>query len=502
MQRMLKRFVKEESGQFAVMAAVMAVPLVLCVGIAIDTAYIHNKSTTLQTSLDSAALAAVIPGNLDNEQRAAYAKEVFEHNYQDPYPVDVKVVASADRVDIQGVVEKETLFMGLGGTNKVTQRLRAAAIKTVEDVVCIMTLNESARGSLTFEKNARINAPSCSIQVNSTDQNALIAAGNYKPNAQRICVHGGVNGNVGANAQANCSALPDPYAHVQVPKFSGDHSECNYGPLDAMIPTIAQAAFQFLIFGLIQQSTVDLVYEVMDTTFAMGPNNDYRYPGVYCNGLHFYDAKTTLMPGTYIMQDGPLSFGAGAEVTGEGVTFVFRGDKSYLYTYDDVSLDFTAPRTGKYAGLIFMQDRHSSDDMTSIIKGNANIKLVGTSYFPTQDLFVGGLGEMGATSPAMAFIADNITFTSDIDDIISDNEAEFQTFKFAMEEAANLLYDFGLSPYQANYSSASGSGHGGSLYHDFTTNIQTHLGSQRETGIPFAKSDGGARLVSVDNSPL
>jgi len=501
MRRILRNYLNNESGQFALITAIFAVPLVICIGIAIDTAYIHNKSTTLQTSLDSAALAAVIPGNLNDQERETYAKEVFFHNYDEPFPVDVKVIASQSRVDIQGTVEKETLFMGIGGANSIRQRRKSAAIKTIEDVVCVMTLDESARGSLRFEKNALVQAPGCSIQVNSNDQNALIAAGNYKPNAKRICVHGGVNGNVGSNAQANCSALPDPYGHIDVPNVMGGSSECNYGPIDALLPTAAQALIEYVWFGSINQNVVDEVYQIMDTTFAIGPNNDVRYPGVYCHGMHFYDSETTLMPGTYYIQDGPLSIGAGASVSGEGVTFVFRGDNSYLYTYDDVSLDFTAPRSGEYAGLIFLQDRDSSTDMTSIIKGNANIKLVGTTYFPTQDLFVGGLGEMGATSPAMAFIAQNITFTSDIDQIISENEDEFQYFKFAMEEVANLLFRMDLSPYQVDYSSATG-GSSGSLERDFTTSIQTHLGSQAETGIPFAKSDAGARLVSVNDAPL
>lgn len=493
---------KDEGGQFALIAAIAAVPLVICVGIAIDTAYVHKSSTTLQSSLDSAALAAVVPGNMENDARAKYAEEVFYNNYSDSVPVDVKVVASSGRVDIQGTVEKETLFMSLSGTDSVTYRQKAAAIKTTEDVICVMTLDPSARGSLKFEKNALVQAPHCSIQVNSNDQNALISAGNYQPEAKKICVHGGVNGNVGPDVQANCSALPNPYEHVQVPEFSGDYTQCTYGPLDQIVASVAQAAFSYFLFGSIDQKVVDDVYEAMDTTFAVGPNNDVRYPGVYCHGMHFYDAQTTLMPGTYYIQDGPLSFGAGASVTGEDVTFVFRGENSYLYTYDEVSLDLSAPKSGKYAGLIFVQDKNSSQDMTSIIKGNANIKLLGTTYLPTQDLYVGGLGEMGATSPAMAFVARNITFTSDIDEVISTNEEDFQYFKLALEEAANLMYDIGLSEYQVNYTSSGGASSNGSLKQDFVTSIQTHLGSQRETGIPFAKSDGGARLVSVDESPL
>lgn len=501
MKRLLRNYLGDNSGQFALMTAILALPLTVCIGIAIDTAYVHNKSTGLQSALDSAALASVVPGNLTNAERETYAKNVFTQNYDPDIPVELEVVATESRVDIKGTIEKETIFLGLTGNNKVSQSNKSAAIKTIEDVICIMTLNKSKRGSLVFEKNALLNAPGCSIQVNSSDQNALIASGNYQPNAKRICVHGGVNGNVGPYAQANCSAMPDPYENIKVPKFSGDYSECNYGPIDSVAASALDAFFQYNFFGYVDQNTVDDIMVIMNTTFAIGPNNDFRYPGVYCHGMHFYDSETTLMPGTYYIQDGPLSFGAGAKVAGDGVTFVFSGDNSYLYTYDDVSLDLTAPRTGKYAGLIFVQDRNSSEDMTSIIKGNANIRLVGTSYFPTQDLFVGGLGNMGARSPAMAFIADNMVFTSDIDDIIAGNEADFQYFKLAMEQAADLLFAMGLSTYKVDYSSTGG-GASGSTFQDFTTSVLTHLGTEAQTGMPMPMTDGGARLVSTENSPI
>jgi len=106
---------------------------------------------------------------------------------------------------------------------------------------------------------------------------------------------------------------------------------------------------------------------------------------------------------------------------------------------------------------------------------------------------------MGAESRAMAFIANNITFTSEIDKVITRSEADFQRFKNLMEQGAHLLYRLGLSDYQVQWDSDSGSG---TLEKDFHTVIRTDLGSQAETGIPMPLSDGGARLVSVDNSPL
>ena len=481
MKNIFKRYIKDTSGQFAVMTAIFAVPLVLCLGIAIDTTIIHRDNAGLQTALDSAALASVIPGNLGDEERSAYAKEVFGENYPESANVELVVQATPNRVDIQGTVVKETLFMGINGANKLKQRNKSAAIKTTEEIICLMTLNKTSRGSLNIEKNAQVYAPNCSIQVNSTNQNALISAGNYKPQAQKICVHGGVNGNLGPNVQANCSYVEDPYAHLEAPNFTGNDA-CDYGPMN--------------FFNL------DSFAEVI----SIGARGKTLTPGVYCNGLHLYDSEVNFEPGTYIIHDGPLSIGNGSIATGDGVTFVFTGENSFFYTYDEVSVNFSASRSGPYAGLIFMQDRDSSRDETSIIKGSANIQLVGTTYFPTQDLFVGGLGNMGANSPAMAFIADNITLTSDIDQIISENEGQFQYFKAGIEMLASSAIAYGQvqTDYVFEGSSATGGADPGTKQQDFITTILTSLGSHSDAGLPpvLPRSDGGARLVSVDNSPL
>ncbi len=481
MRKLLKNYQNDRSGQFAIITAIFAVPLVLCIGLAVDTALVHKNTTGLQTALDSAALAAVVPGNLNNEERAIYAEEVFTQNFEKSAEVDVKVIATPNRVDIQGTVEKETIFMGISGAETVIQNKKSAAIKTTEEVICLMTLNKTKRSSLTFEKNAQIYAPNCSIQVNSSDQNALVSAGNYKPVAKKICVHGGVNGNLGPNVQANCSYVEDPYAHLEGPNIIGDQA-CDYGPISFFNPN----------------SFFDVI--------AVGERDKTRSPGVYCNGLHFYDSEVTLEPGTYVIHNGPLSIGKGSKITGDGVTFIFSGDNSYLYTYDEVSLDLKAPTTGPYSGLIFLQDRNSNTQGTSIIKGSADIQLVGTSYFPTQDLFVGGLGVMGANSPAMAFIADNMTLTSDIDKIITQQESEFQFFKSALEFVIASAVSTNLvnEDYQVVASSTTGGADPGTSEQNFITSIMTSTSSHQSTGMPpiLPRSDGGARLISTDDSPL
>ena len=487
--RKLKNFLADTSGQFAIITAILAVPLLVCTGVAIDTAMLHKKSNSLQGALDSAALAAVIPGNLTNQDREDYAKQVFDENYGGTEAVSLSVSATDSRVDIQGSVEKETLFMGLVGKNKLSQKNKSAAIKTIEDVICIMTLNKSDRGSLTIENNALLNAPGCSIQVNSSNNQALVSAGNYKPLAKKICVHGGVTGNLAPNVQANCTYIEDPYANLKAPDVAG-YSECDYGPIDAL-----KLAFLF---------DADAIIKEVGDTVNVGERGGTLSPGIYCHGLHIYDSEITFEPGTYIIHEGALTIGNGSIVKGDDVTFIFTGEDSFLYTYDDVSIDFTAQKEGPYAGLVFYQDPNASRGEISIIKGSADIRIVGTVYFPTQDLFVGGLGLMGANSPAMAFIANNMTFTSDIDKIISQGESRIQLFKTIIEILANNSTDLSARYASLPPSSGTGGANPGTAAKDFTTSILTSTGSHKGAGLPpiLPRSDGGARLVSADDARL
>ncbi len=383
-------------------------------------------------------------------------------------------------------MEKNTLLMGITGTNKIVQQDRSAAIKTVEDVICVMTLNKSQRGALTIENNAKINAPGCSIQVNSSNRQALMSNGNYKPEAKKICVHGGAVGNLGPNLQADCTAVDDPYSHIRAPNIVGNEA-CDYGPI---------SFFDFSSYT-----------DVID----VGERDSTRSPGVYCNGLHIYDSEVEFLPGTYIIHNGPFSIGKGSKVYGEDVTFIFSGDDSYLYTYDNFSMDFKAPSTGPYAGLLFFQDPNANQGGTSILKGSADIRIVGTAYFPTQELFVGGLGTMGANSPALAFIADTMTFTSDIDKIVSEQERDFQVYKTALETIVSFAGMGGITASSENTPYMVGSSNGQEDIStnvkgtDFTTSILTTLGSHSSAGLPpiLPRSDSGARLISVDkNEPL
>jgi len=462
-----KSFLGNEDGHIGLTFAILSIPLILAIGFALDSSRAINEYHGLQDALDSAALAAVLPGNVSIEERKQLAQETFNSNFSAHSKVELTVDAAHSRVDVKGTLKQKTLLMGISGKDELKIVNTSSAIRTQEDTICVMTLDEKRRGSLQIEKEAFLNAPGCSVQVNSSHPQAILATAVEKPAAKSFCSAGGSAGNLPVNIKNQCETISDPYASVEAPVSS----VCDYGP----ISLFSLSSYQ----EIMSAGAVDKVLK----------------PGTYCDGLHIYDSSVTLEPGVYVIQDGPLTIGKNSSVKGDGVTFVFKGDDSVLYTYDEVELDLTAPSDGPYAGLLFFQDSSSSVDETSIIKGGVNINLIGTMYFPTQNLYVGGVGDMGSTSSAMAFIAKNITFTSDIEAIVTQNEANILQLKNMLEFAVNLGGDLGLTSYRITADALPAENSRNGLRTDFNTTIST---DHTSAGIPpiLPRSDAGARLVS------
>jgi hypothetical protein len=126
----------------------------------------------------------------------------------------------------------------------------------------------------------------------------------------------------------------------------------------------------------------------------------------------------SLAPGVYVIKDGPLRFAGNARVTGTGVTFVMTGSSgstvSMLTVEGGATLNLTAPSSGDYAGLVFMQDRNAASvvsgvEATNSIAGNASITIKGSLYFPQQRVRVVGTGSLAGS--CMRVVAKRIRFT-------------------------------------------------------------------------------------------
>lgn len=87
---LLRRFRKAESGAVAVTLGIAVVPMMLAAGVALDFVHASTIKTKLQNALDAAALAAASSQDLNNRQRIAIARAVFDQNWQSKVTKDIK----------------------------------------------------------------------------------------------------------------------------------------------------------------------------------------------------------------------------------------------------------------------------------------------------------------------------------------------------------------------------------------------------------------------------
>ena len=112
-------------------------------------------------------------------------------------------------------------------------------------------------------------------------------------------------------------------------------------------------------------------------------------PGVYCGGINIGDGiHAVFNPGTYIIKDGIFDVNKRANLEGVNVTFIFSGVDAELSIGKDAYMDFTAQKTGPYAGILFMDDPSNMDGFKHDIKSNKASNLLGTFYFPKSTLTV------------------------------------------------------------------------------------------------------------------
>jgi hypothetical protein len=141
-------------------------------------------------------------------------------------------------------------------------------------------------------------------------------------------------------------------------------------------------------------------------------------PGVYCKGLSFNaNAVATLNPGVYVIKGGGVSVNGGAVISGAGIT-IYNTEASGK-PYDAITINggaevvLTAPTSGTYKGMLFMQDPTVSSTKVNKFNGNAQVEFSGVLYFPTTPVEFSGTFDAGTSN--MMLIAETIDFKGTAD---------------------------------------------------------------------------------------
>jgi Flp pilus assembly protein TadG len=124
----LRAFARDERGQFAIIGALLMVPILAIAGLALDYARLHAAQSRLQAAADAAAMAAVGAAGAPAETLERIAADFVAAN-ADGMEVETSTKVDGRRLEVEVKTEVATPLLSVIGTN-VTEIRVAASVES------------------------------------------------------------------------------------------------------------------------------------------------------------------------------------------------------------------------------------------------------------------------------------------------------------------------------------------------------------------------------------
>lgn len=381
----LKGIFTEQAGNVLIICG-LAMPLIIgFAGLATDTVQWSLDRREMQRTADSAALAGAYAIAQRKDGTASASESIVETNdiaLESP-PIIENAPTQGDfsgdsnaifvQLDSRKALPFSSLFLSSGA--RITVRATAAVISNGD--YCVISLDKGndpgveATGSSSVDLN-------CGIFANSRGSDAVEVGGSATIYTDVVGAVGGLSPSVNYASDVDLlpysAPQPDPFADLPDPNPTNCSARLNVNPN--------------------QRRSVS--------------------PGCF-RGM---DIKGTIYfaPGIYYINGSSLSFGAQADVTADGVTFILTsttastnsGSIANLDINGGATLRLSPPDSGTYEGVLFYQDRRASSGTTKI-NGNASSVLEGSFYFPSHKLEFSG--DSGMRTDCVQLVGSKIKFT-------------------------------------------------------------------------------------------
>ena len=375
----LRAFIRERSGNVALIAGLAFPMLILSAGVALDYGSASSSADRVQDMADTAAIAGARELVLANAE-TSHIQSVAELSVQSNAGAGsvlsaITVKATADPKEGTVTVKVSGLHKNTFGgfLNPAQSPISAVSVARAHggSKLCVLGLHPSANGAIKLENNAKITANACAVYSNSSHKHAIKTFHSSSITAGLICSVGGNDGLKGSFDPApitDCPSVSDPLAARPHPAVSS----CDENNLTISNQTITLS------------------------------------PGVYCGGLTIEGASdVTFESGEYFIVDGPLLINDTSKVQGEYTGFYFHGSAAELTIARNTTVELSAPKDGELAGLLFFQDAASAAKKSrfSILSNDART-LLGTIYLPAAEFYVDATAPIADKSAYTVIIAD------------------------------------------------------------------------------------------------
>ncbi len=419
------KLLRSTSGNATMIVTIAAIPMIGCIGLAVDYMRGVRASEELQHLADAAALAAgsatSVTGTQTQQlaQRAAIATNYITDsvaNVSDielvgepevtagPNTIDVEVNAKVKGsfINVLNAIEDDSAELGGGGgvdeagdssSKDISLRVKSKVGFSEDAYLCLLSMHASQTEAIYFQGNSEFMA-TCSVHANSNATTAIRTWGSAEAYAASFCARGGWAGSgFEPDPEGGCAWVEDPYASMVLPTVGTCITAAEAG-----LPTSGQTS--------------------LTSDGAVVKNASYTLPpGTYCGGI---EGKTgaviTLEKGIYVFKDGDLKLAAQAELYAEDGTVIYlSGPTSNLDVTSGAILKIVAPNrsnsadgddTYPYRGWAFLQKRVAGTANTLYSKGGVNI--IGGFYSPKRNLTIWANDVMNNDSTYFPMIVDTL----------------------------------------------------------------------------------------------
>jgi Flp pilus assembly protein TadG len=388
----MKQF-PNERGQALVLAALCMSMLLGFLGFAIDVGLLFVEKRKVQVAADIAAAAGAAElnyGDYAATAQAAAAQNGFTNGVSGvtvsvnpsgtaiPSPQNGAYAGQAGYLEVVVSEQVPTYFMRVMNFSSMTVSARAVGAMGASQN-CIYALAGSGT-AFSMSNDAKLTATGCGVVDNSSGSSAMSVVGSASLTAASVGVVGSVvtnnNGSISPTAVSGVAPSSDPLAYLSPPAYTP--ASCGSDPLTHY----GNGGSTYSVGPGSAYSTTQSNNTVCYTSLTLGSNND----------------TVTINPGIYVIT-GALTFASGTTLGGNGVTFYLVGSGS-VNIGNNASLNFTAPTSGTYDGILFYQDR--ADTRGASIQGGASSSLTGILYFPAAALSIGNGTSSTISSPLIA----------------------------------------------------------------------------------------------------
>ncbi len=383
-----RAFVSNQKGTIAIVTGLVMPIVIGGFGLGAEASYWYFTERKLQNSADVAAYAAAAQLRISRDQSdldsVALAAAVSTGYRTSIGTLTTKSPATSgayagvsNTVEITVREDVPRLFTALFASDDVPISSRAVASLKRGFPTCILALDKTASGAVTFTGSSNAILEDCNVHANSSASDAVTVIGSGVVSTPCVSAVGEVSATVGLTMDEckepieYADAVDDPFAAVPDPSTSDPCEATNL--------------------------------------YAGPPGSTYVIDGGrYCGGL---DLKRTITmnPGIYVIDGGTFAIQSTAIVDGAGIT-IYLTNGATVSIAGTADVDLTAPTSGDYAGILFFVDR-SEPNATHIFNGSSGSRLDGAIYAASGHVEISGTSTVGGGCTQI--VANTVEITGD-----------------------------------------------------------------------------------------